>query len=45
MHEGGPILMRGDSMSAVSWINRCGGSEDPRAGFVERLLDKLELWS
>jgi len=44
-NEGDPILMRGDSVSAVSWINRCGGSRDTRAGLVMRLLGRLELTS
>ena len=44
-NEGDPILMRGDSVSAVSWINLCGGSRDTRAGLVMRLLGRLELTS
>ena len=24
--EGGPILMPGDNVAAVSWITRCGGA-------------------
>ena len=31
---GEPVLMRGDSSSAVSWVNRCGGTRDPRAAFI-----------
>ena len=29
--EGDPVLLRGDNVTAVSWVNRCGGSRDKRA--------------
>ena len=41
--EGGPILMRGDNMAAVSWITRCGGARDKRACLLMRMLGRLEL--
>ena len=40
---GEPVLMRGDSLSAVSWVNRCGGTRDPRAAFIMRWLGVLEV--
>jgi len=43
--KGAPILMRGDNVSAVSWVNRCGGSRDRRAGLLMRLLGRLEIES
>ena len=43
--EGGSVLMRGDNVSAVSWVNRCGGSRDRRAGLLMRLLGRMEIAS
>ena len=43
--EGESIMMRGDNMSAVSWVNRCGGSRDRRAGILMRLLGRMEITS
>ena len=40
---GEPVLIRGDSSSAVSWVNRCGGTRDPRAAFIMRWLGVLEV--
>jgi len=40
---GQAILMRGDNVSAVSWVNRCGGSRDRRAGLLMRLLGRMEI--
>ncbi|CAB1116852.1 unnamed protein product [Ectocarpus sp. CCAP 1310/34] len=36
-------MMRGDNVSAVSWVNRCGGSRDRRAGLLMRLLGRMEI--
>ena len=32
--EGDPVLLRGDNVTAVSWVNRCGGSRDKRASLA-----------
>ena len=37
--SGEPVLMRGDHSSAGTWVNRCGGTEDPRASFIMRWLE------
>lgn len=39
---GQTVTMRGDSVSAVSWVDRCGGSGDGRAGLLMRLLGRTE---
>lgn len=41
--NGEPVLMRGDSSSAVTWVNRCGGTRDPRTAFIMRWLGVLEV--
>ena len=42
--KGDPILMRGDSTSAVSWISPCGGVRDKRACLLMmRMLGRLEI--
>ena len=41
--KGGPILMRGDNFAAVTWVNRCGGAMDKRAGLMMRMLSRLEI--
>lgn len=45
VHAGAPpecpgqsVLMRGDNMSAVHWMNNCGGAEGPRSGALMRML-------
>ena len=35
----------GDNVSAVSWINRCGGSRNRLAARAMRLLGRLEITS
>ena len=40
--KGDPILMRGDSMAAVSWITRCGRARK-RACVLMRMFGRLEL--
>ena len=42
---GDPVLLGGDNVAAVSWINRCGGSHDRRASLAMRLLGRLEITS
>ena len=42
---GDPVLLRGDNVAAVSWINRCGGSRNRRAALAMRLLGTLEITS
>ena len=32
-------------MSAVSWVNRCGGSRNRRAGIIMRMLGRMEIES
>ena len=39
------ILMRGDTMSAIHWVNRCRGGREPRAGALMRMLGCLEMRS
>lgn len=39
------MLMRGDNDSAVSWVDRCGGPRDRRAGLLMRLMGPLEIKS
>ena len=41
--QGDPILLRGDNVAAVSWIDRCGGSHNRRASLAMRLLGRLEI--
>ena len=38
-----PILMRGDTFTAVTWVNRCGGARDKHAGLILRILGRLEI--
>ena len=40
---GDPILMRGDSMAAVSRVFRSGGATDERVCLLMRMLGRLEL--
>ena len=40
---GTPILMRGDNSSAVAWVHKCGGTYDPRAAALMRILGCLEM--
>ena len=40
--------MRGDNMTAVTWVNKCGGARDKRACLLMRMLGRLEIkggWS
>ena len=40
--ERDPVLMRGDDVAAVSWVSRCGGARDKRAGLLMRMLGRLD---
>ena len=35
--------MLGDNVSAVTWVNVCGGTRDPRAAFLMRYLGRIEM--
>ena len=41
--KGGPILMRGGNFAAVTWVNRCGGARNKRAGLMIKMLGRLEI--
>ena len=36
---------RGDNVSAVLWLNRCGGARDKHAALVMRIMGRLEITS
>ena len=40
---GQSILMRGDNMSAVHWVNKCRGAKEPRSGALMRMMGALEM--
>ena len=45
---GHPIVMRGDNVAAVTWVNRCGGARDKRGCLLMGMLGRLEIkggWS
>ena len=42
---GDAVLLRGDNVSAVSWVNECGGAKDRRAGILMRILGRMEIAS
>ena len=42
-YPGQSILMRGDNMSAVHWVNKCRGVREPRSGALMRMLGCLEM--
>ena len=44
-HAQEPILMRGDSMSAVHWVNHCRGGKAPRSGTLMHIMGCLETGS
>ena len=44
-YAGDTVLLRGDNVSAVSWMNRCGGARDKRATLVMRIVGRLEMTS
>ena len=46
--EGNPVVLRGSNVTAVLWVNRCGGSRDIRASLAMILRGRLEIttgWS
>ena len=46
--QGDRVLLKGDDVAAVPWINRCGGSHNRRAALAIRLVARLEIpsgWS
>ena len=36
-------MLRGDKRSAITWVNNCGGTCDPRAAFLMRFLGVIEM--
>ena len=43
-----PIALRGENVSAVMWVNKCGGAKDKRACLRMKMLRSLEMkggWS
>ena len=44
-YAGDTVLLRRDNVSAVSWLNRCGGARDKRAALVMRIMGRLEITS
>ena len=44
-YPGQSVLMRGDNMSAVHWVNKCRGAREPRSGALMRMLGVLEMRS
>ena len=42
-YAGDTVLLRGDNISAVSWLYRCGGARDKRAALVMRIMCRLEI--
>lgn len=40
---GHSVLMRGDNMDAVHWVNKCRGAEEPRSGVLMRMLGVSEM--
>ena len=44
-YAGDAVLLRGDNVSAMSWLNRCGGTRDKRAALVVRIMGRLEITS
>ncbi|CAM9528018.1 unnamed protein product, partial [Sphacelaria rigidula] len=41
--ENDTVYFNGDNASAVAWVNRCGGTRDPRAAALMRLLGTLNM--
>lgn len=42
-YPGQSVLMRGDNMSAVHWVNKCRGAKEPRSGALMRMMGCLEM--
>ena len=41
--EGARVVMLDDHVSAVTWVNKYGGTRDPRAAFLMRYLGRIEI--
>ena len=39
---GDPVILRGDNMSAIAWVNKFGGTREPRAALLMTLLGVIE---
>ena len=44
-YAGDAVLLRGDNVSAVSRLNRCGDARDKRAALVMRIMRRLDITS
>ena len=44
-YAGDTVILRGDNVSQVSWLNRCGGVRDKRAALVMRIMGRVEITS
>ena len=42
---GDPIVMRGDNVATVTWVNRCGRARDKSVCLLMRMLGLLEIKS
>ena len=42
---GDAVLLHGDKISAVSWVNECVGAKDRRAGLLMILLGRMKIIS
>ena len=42
-YAGDTVLLREDNVSAVSWLNRCGGARDKPTALVRRIMGRLEI--
>ena len=42
---GDDVLLRGDNVSAVSWVSKRGGAKIRRAGLLRRLVGRKEITS
>ena len=40
---GARVVVLGDNVSAVTWVNKCGGTRDPRTAFLMRYLRMIEM--
>lgn len=40
---GAPVVMLGDNVSAVAWVETCGGTRDPRVAFLIRYLGRIQM--
>ncbi|MEP3733699.1 MAG: hypothetical protein ABJN02_17345, partial [Lentilitoribacter sp.] len=40
---GAPVVVLENNVSAVTWVNKCGGTRDPKAAFFMRYLGRIEI--